>query len=159
VEKLVEFRKINDGAPATTDETLLARGRAVLQAGAAALLALEARLGEEFLEAVRLVDLAPGRVTGSPVPIGGAVATESQFYFAGISASADGVCAISSGDAPAALMPSISAVWVVPAEASRARITASRASSVSASKKLPGPWFCCCTRFCNISNGFILPPV
>ena len=27
-------------------------------------------------------DLAAGRVTGSPVPIGGAVATESQFYFA-----------------------------------------------------------------------------
>ena len=39
-------------------------------------------------------DLAAGRVTGSPVPIGGAVATESQFYFAGISASADGTLAV-----------------------------------------------------------------
>jgi hypothetical protein len=39
-------------------------------------------------------DLAAGRVTGSPVPIGGAVATDSQFYFAGISASADGTLAV-----------------------------------------------------------------
>ena len=39
-------------------------------------------------------DLAAGRVTGSPVPIAGAVATESQFYFAGISASADGTLAV-----------------------------------------------------------------
>jgi Tol biopolymer transport system component len=39
-------------------------------------------------------DLVAGRVTGSPVPIGGAVATESQFYFAGISASADGTLAV-----------------------------------------------------------------
>jgi Tol biopolymer transport system component len=39
-------------------------------------------------------DLAAGRVTGSPVPIGGAVAMESQFYFAGISASADGTLAV-----------------------------------------------------------------
>jgi hypothetical protein len=39
-------------------------------------------------------DLLAGRVTGSPVPIGGAVATESQFYFAGISASVDGTLAV-----------------------------------------------------------------
>jgi hypothetical protein len=39
-------------------------------------------------------DLAAGRVTGSPVPIGGAVAMESQFYFAGVSASADGTLAV-----------------------------------------------------------------
>jgi Tol biopolymer transport system component len=39
-------------------------------------------------------DLSAGRVTGSPVPIGGDVATESQFYFAGISASADGTLAV-----------------------------------------------------------------
>ena len=39
-------------------------------------------------------DLSAGRVTGSPVSIGGAVATESQFYFAGISASADGTLAV-----------------------------------------------------------------
>lgn len=39
-------------------------------------------------------DLAAGRATGSPVPIGGTVATESQFYFAGVSASADGTLAV-----------------------------------------------------------------
>ena len=39
-------------------------------------------------------DLSAGRVTGSPVTIGGAVATDSQFYFAGISASADGTLAV-----------------------------------------------------------------
>jgi eukaryotic-like serine/threonine-protein kinase len=39
-------------------------------------------------------DLAAGRVTGSPVAIGDAVAAESQFYFAGISASADGTLAV-----------------------------------------------------------------
>ena len=39
-------------------------------------------------------DLAAGRVTGSPVTIGGTVAMESQFYFAGISASADGTLAV-----------------------------------------------------------------
>ena len=39
-------------------------------------------------------DLAAGRVTGPPIAIGGAVATEAQFYFAGISASADGTLAV-----------------------------------------------------------------
>jgi Tol biopolymer transport system component len=39
-------------------------------------------------------DLTTGRVTGAPVTIGGAVATESQFYFAGISAAADGTLAV-----------------------------------------------------------------
>ena len=39
-------------------------------------------------------DLAAGRVTGPPIAIGGAVATDAQFYFAGISASADGTLAV-----------------------------------------------------------------
>jgi len=39
-------------------------------------------------------DLAAGRVTGPPVAIGGAVATDAQFYFAAISASADGRLAV-----------------------------------------------------------------
>ena len=39
-------------------------------------------------------DLAAGRVTGPPVAIGGAVATEAQFYFAAISSSADGTLAV-----------------------------------------------------------------
>ena len=39
-------------------------------------------------------DLAAGRVTGPPIAIGGAVATDVQFYFAGISASADGTLAV-----------------------------------------------------------------
>jgi eukaryotic-like serine/threonine-protein kinase len=39
-------------------------------------------------------DLAAGRVTGPPVAIGGEVAMESQFYFAAISASADGTLAV-----------------------------------------------------------------
>jgi Tol biopolymer transport system component len=39
-------------------------------------------------------DLAAGRVTGPPIAIGGAVATDAQFYVAGISASADGTLAV-----------------------------------------------------------------
>ena len=39
-------------------------------------------------------DLATGRVTGPPIAIGGAVATDAQFYLAGISASADGTLAV-----------------------------------------------------------------
>ena len=39
-------------------------------------------------------DLASGRVTGAPIAIGGAVAMDAQFYFAGISASADGTLAV-----------------------------------------------------------------
>jgi serine/threonine protein kinase/Tol biopolymer transport system component len=39
-------------------------------------------------------DLATGRVTGPPTAIGGAVATDGQFYFAAISASADGTLAV-----------------------------------------------------------------
>jgi Tol biopolymer transport system component len=39
-------------------------------------------------------DLAAGRVTGPPIAIGGAVATDAQFYFAGISASADGTLTV-----------------------------------------------------------------
>ena len=39
-------------------------------------------------------DLAAGRVTGPPIAIGGAVAMDAQFYFAGISASADGTLAV-----------------------------------------------------------------
>jgi Tol biopolymer transport system component len=39
-------------------------------------------------------ELSAGRVTGSPVPIGGSVAMESQFYFSGVSASADGTLAV-----------------------------------------------------------------
>jgi eukaryotic-like serine/threonine-protein kinase len=39
-------------------------------------------------------DLVSGRVTGPPVAIGGAVATDAQFYFAAISASADGTLAV-----------------------------------------------------------------
>ena len=39
-------------------------------------------------------DLAAGRVTGPPIAIGGAVATDAQFYLAGISASADGTLAV-----------------------------------------------------------------
>ncbi|CAN5661857.1 hypothetical protein BH18ACI5_BH18ACI5_00830 [soil metagenome] len=39
-------------------------------------------------------DLAAGRVTGPPIAIGGAVATDVQFYVAGISASADGTLTV-----------------------------------------------------------------
>ncbi len=39
-------------------------------------------------------DLAAGRVTGPPIAIGAAVAIDAQFYFAGISASADGTLAV-----------------------------------------------------------------
>jgi Tol biopolymer transport system component len=39
-------------------------------------------------------DLALGRVTGAPIVIGGAVATDAPFYLAGISASADGTLAV-----------------------------------------------------------------
>ena len=39
-------------------------------------------------------DLAAGRVTGPPIAIGGAVATDVQFYLAGISASANGTLAV-----------------------------------------------------------------
>ena len=39
-------------------------------------------------------DLAAGRVTGPPLAIGGAVATDAAFYFAGISASVDGTLAV-----------------------------------------------------------------
>jgi dipeptidyl aminopeptidase/acylaminoacyl peptidase len=39
-------------------------------------------------------DPAAGRLTGAPVVIGGAVATEGQFYFAAISASTDGTLAV-----------------------------------------------------------------
>ena len=39
-------------------------------------------------------DLAAGRVTGPPVAIGGAVATDASFNFAAISASADGTIAV-----------------------------------------------------------------
>ncbi len=39
-------------------------------------------------------DLTAARVTGPPVAIGGAVATEPMFYFAAISASADGTLAV-----------------------------------------------------------------
>ena len=39
-------------------------------------------------------DLAAGRVTGPPITIGGAVATDGLFYFAGISASADGTLSV-----------------------------------------------------------------
>ena len=47
-------------------------------------------------------DLSAGRVTGQPVAIGGAVSTEAQFYFAAISASADGSLAVLP---PAAVAP------------------------------------------------------
>ncbi len=39
-------------------------------------------------------DLAAGRVTGSPIAIGGPVATDAPYYLAGISASADGTLAV-----------------------------------------------------------------
>ena len=39
-------------------------------------------------------DLPTGRVTGPPIVIGGAVATDAGFYFAGISASADGTLSV-----------------------------------------------------------------
>ena len=39
-------------------------------------------------------ELAAGRVTGLPIVIGGAVATDAQFYFAGISASAEGTLTV-----------------------------------------------------------------
>ena len=39
-------------------------------------------------------DLAAGRVTGSPIAIGGSVATDAQFYFAAISASANGTLTV-----------------------------------------------------------------
>ena len=39
-------------------------------------------------------DLAAGRVTGPPIAIGGAVATDAQFYLAGISASGDGTLTV-----------------------------------------------------------------
>ena len=45
-------------------------------------------------------DLATGRVTGPPVAIGGAVATDASFYFAAISASADGTLAVRPPPAP-----------------------------------------------------------
>ena len=47
-------------------------------------------------------DFAAGKVTGQPVAIGGAVSTEAQFYFAAISASADGSLAVLP---PAAVAP------------------------------------------------------
>ena len=47
-------------------------------------------------------NLAAGKVTGQPVAIGGAVSTEAQFYFAAISASADGSLAVLP---PAAVAP------------------------------------------------------
>jgi arabinose-5-phosphate isomerase len=46
---------------------LLRRGRAVLRAAADALLTLEARLGPDFLAAVRLIEDAPGRVIVSGI--------------------------------------------------------------------------------------------
>ena len=39
-------------------------------------------------------DLAAGRVTGTPAPIGGTVATDGSMYFAAVSASADGTLAV-----------------------------------------------------------------
>ena len=39
-------------------------------------------------------DLAAGRVTGPPIAVGGAVATDAQFYFAGISVSAGGTLTV-----------------------------------------------------------------
>jgi Tol biopolymer transport system component len=39
-------------------------------------------------------DLVTGRVTGQPISIGGAVATDAPFYFAGISAAADGTLTV-----------------------------------------------------------------
>jgi Tol biopolymer transport system component len=39
-------------------------------------------------------DLAAGRVTGPPVAIGGAVATDAQLYFAAVSSSSDGILAV-----------------------------------------------------------------
>jgi arabinose-5-phosphate isomerase len=46
---------------------LVERGRAVLRAAADALLTLEARLGPEFLAAIRLIEDAPGRVIVSGI--------------------------------------------------------------------------------------------
>jgi Tol biopolymer transport system component len=55
-------------------------------------------------------DLAAGRVTGPPIAIGGAVATDAQFYFAGISASADGTLAVR--PPPAVVFPDSNALNV-----------------------------------------------
>jgi arabinose-5-phosphate isomerase len=55
------------GREVPTDDALLERGRGVVRAAAAALRALEVRLGDEFLQAVRLVELAPGRVLVSGI--------------------------------------------------------------------------------------------
>ena len=58
-------------------------------------------------------DLAAGRVTGPPVAIGGAVATDAQFYFAAISASADGTLAVRP---PPAVAPIIGGMNTLQAE-------------------------------------------
>ena len=55
-------------------------------------------------------DLAAGRVTGPPIAIGGAVATDFQFYLAGISASADGTLAVR--PPPAVVFPDSNALNV-----------------------------------------------
>jgi Tol biopolymer transport system component len=54
-------------------------------------------------------DLDAGRVTGSPVTIGGAVAMEAQMYFAAISASADGTLAVRPPPAVSPISPDFGA--------------------------------------------------
>jgi Tol biopolymer transport system component len=58
-------------------------------------------------------DLAAGRVTGPPTAIGGAVAMDAQFYFAAVSASADGTLAVRP---PPAVAPVIDGMNTVQAE-------------------------------------------
>jgi len=62
------------GVPLTDEAELLARARRVIRAEAEALLALEQRLGEPFLEAVRLIYESTGRVIVSGVGKSGIIA-------------------------------------------------------------------------------------
>lgn len=62
-----------DAAAGIADAELLERARRVFRTGAEALLALEPRLGEAFLEALRLLELAPGRVVVSGIGKSGIV--------------------------------------------------------------------------------------
>lgn len=62
VETITPAERRSAAPAAISEQDLLARARAVVRAEADALGALEARLDESFLEAVRLIAEAPGRV-------------------------------------------------------------------------------------------------
>ena len=66
-------RTMNDADAGVTDAELLERARNVIRAEASALDALGARIGNEFLHAVRLIGDAPGRVIVSGIGKSGIV--------------------------------------------------------------------------------------